>query len=159
MSIFDFFVKNKLRGRAILEMEKNGNLDEKTNRILQILRSDGVTDIDIENWWNMPDSEHKNIKKDDEVATIGNIRSLIDMGYSQDDELVNKMRQTFPYFEDFTPETKVTESGPLPYELKIRMMNYFNNLSKEELLKLKEESSRFPTMNAYIRFLIKQKRL
>lgn len=151
--------KTPPRGLKLLQLEKAGKLKMELFIIFKMLRAEGVTDSDILSWWNLSNKEqHEIIQKD-----IGLIKSFtktfIKKVNNHLDEIYSFMEKVFPQFVQYSSKMDISETSPLPYELKKRVREYFELRSIEELNIIKANSENFPNMNAYIRYLIKNKKI
>lgn len=148
-----FKFSKKKRGDEILRIEEAGeDLDICT--MLKEVRSQGATDNDIREWWNMPDEQHLEIiQEDDEIRNKAYEQWLKD-GDSKD-EAISKVRKGFPIFEEYMPGIlHTTQDSNLPYELSPRISRFFSSL--EKISSFKDEIEESSSMNAFIRSLIKR---
>jgi hypothetical protein len=142
-----------MRGDKMLEIEKN-KLDLDVSYILKEVRKQGVTDNDIREWWNLPDEQHKEIMEEDDDACRSAINQLIDSGISRD-EAILKLKKGYPIFGEYMPGIMHDDKDDiLPYELKIRVNNFFNSV--EKLTGYKEDIEKASSMNSFIRSLVKK---
>ena len=143
-----------MRGESILEAEKQGdNLD--LTAVLREVRSQGATDEDIRDWWNIPDTQHDEIQQeDDDFRNEAYKQSLAD-GLSEA-EALKKLRKSFPIYEQYSPGgLHIDNDSNLPYELSPRVSRFFN--SSEVTEKYKKEIEKASSINAFIRTQIKKK--
>lgn len=147
------------RGFKLLQLEKAGKLKMELFVVFKMLRAEGVTDSDILSWWNLSNKEqHEIIQKD--IRLIKSFtKTFIKKVNHRLDEIYSFMEKVFPQFIQYSSKIDISETSPLPYELKKRVREYFELRSIEELNTIKANSENFPNMNAYIRYLIKNKRI
>ena len=147
------------RGFKLLQLEKAGNLKMELFIVFKMLRAEGVTDSDILSWWNLSNKEqHEIIQKD--IRLIKSFtKTFIKKVNHRLDEIYSFMEKVFPQFIQYSSKIDISETSPLPYELKKRVREYFELRSIEELNIIKANSENFPNMNAYIRYLIKNKKI
>lgn len=142
-----------MRGDKILEIEKNQS-DLDICYVLKEVRGQGATDNDIKMWWNMPDEQHEEIMREDDMNCNTTLEQWISSGISREDAIA-KLRKGYPIFESYKPGVMhPSDDDNLPYELKIRINNFFD--SPDKLLKFKEDIEKSPSMNAFIRSLIRK---
>lgn len=151
--------KTPPRGLKLLQLEKAGKLKMELFIVFKMLRAEGVTDSDILSWWNLSNKEqHEIIQKD--IRLIKSFtKTFIKKVNHRLDEIYSFMEKVFPQFVLYSSKMNISETSPLPYELKKRVREYFELRSIEELNTIKANSENFPNMNAYIRYLIKNKRI
>lgn len=139
-----------LYGDYILEKEKNG---EKLNLNLNLnmKRSEGVTDEDIRNWYNIVDIERKAMIKEDELFRFVTFVGFIKKGMNKD-KATRETRKIHPFYGDPNDETHVSgKDRPLPYELKLRVNNYDEKMRDNNPEKYKKRMERFTSYNTFIR--------
>lgn len=139
-----------LRGDEILRLEKEGN-NIDLNATMKEVRRNGATDEDIRTWWNMPDSQHKEIQEEDNIAILAAVKSKIAEGLTED-EAMALVKKNWPRFTEYLPGIIYGEDDFLPYELKHRI-----NLRSTEMARdFKKQEADYSSMNAYIRNQIKE---
>ena len=153
------FYKPPLRGFKMLQLEKSGKLNRELFIVFKMLRADGVTDSDILSWWNLSNKEQREIIQQDIRLIKSFTKTFIKKVNHKLDEIYGFMGKVFPQFIRYSSKMDISETSPLPYELKKRVREYFELRSIEELNIIKINSENFPNMNAYIRYLIKNKRI
>jgi hypothetical protein len=153
------FYKPPLRGFKMLQLEKSGKLKRELFIVFKMLRADGVTDSDILSWWNLSKKEQLEIIQQDIRLIKSFTKTFIKKVNHRLDEIYSFMEKVFPQFIRYTSKMDISATSPLPYELKKRVREYFELRSIEELNIIKADSENFPNMNAYIRYLIKNKRI
>lgn len=125
---------------------------------IEFARSEGATEEDIRQWWNMNDLERYMVIANDNHFNMVKILEELDLGKDK----VEAIEGIKKYTPIYGPPPKNTSNPkgkdePLPYELKDRISKYveeynINNPSREELKKKWESHSSF---NALIRNEIK----
>lgn len=124
-----------------------------------MLRAEGVTDSDILSWWNLSNKEQHEIIQKDIMLIKSFTKTFIKKVNHRLEEIYSFMEKVFPQFIQYSSKIDISETSPLPYELKKRVREYFELRSIEELNTIKANSENFPNMNAYIRYLIKNKKI
>lgn len=124
-----------------------------------MLRTEGVTDLDILSWWNLSNSEQTEIIQKDINLVNSFSKTIIDRANCHIDDVFIFMEQVFPQYVQYSAKTVVSETSPLPYELKKRVQMHFEMRSIEELNKIRDSLKKFPNMNAYVRYLIRNNEL
>lgn len=147
------------RGFKLLQLEKAGKLKMELFIVFKMLRAEGVTDSDILSWWNLSNKEQHEIIQKDIMLIKSFTKTFIKKVNHRLDEIYSFMGKVFPQFIRYSSKMDISETSPLPYELKKRVREYFELRSIEELNIIKANSENFPNMNAYIRFMIKNKRI
>ena len=147
------------RGFKLLQLEKAGKLKMELFIVFKMLRAEGVTDSDILSWWNLSNKEQHEIIQKDIMLIKSFTKTFIKKVNHRLDEIYSFMGKVFPQFIRYSSKMDISETSPLPYELKKRVREYFELRSIEELNIIKANSENFPNMNAYIRYLIKNKRI
>ena len=155
----NIFHKPPLRGHILLQREKSGKLKMELFIVFKMLRAEGVTDSDILSWWNLSKKEQLEIIQQDIRLIKSFTKTFIKKVNHRLDEIYSFMEKVFPQFIRYTSKMDISATSPLPYELKKRVREYFELRSIEELNIIKADSENFPNMNAYIRHLIKNKRI
>jgi hypothetical protein len=151
--------KSPPRGFKLLQLEKAGKLKMELFIVFKMLRAEGVTDSDILSWWNLSNKEQHEIIQKDIMLIKSFTKTFIKKVNHRLDEIYSFMGKVFPQFIRYSSKMDISETSPLPYELKKRVREYFELRSIEELNIIKANSENFPNMNAYIRFMIKNKRI
>ena len=147
------------RGVKLLKLEKAGKLKNELFIVFKMLRTEGVTDLDILSWWNLSNSEQTEIIQKDINLVNSFSKTIIDRANCHIDDVFIFMEQVFPQYVQYSAKTVVSETSPLPYELKKRVQMHFEMRSIEELNKIRDSLKKFPNMNAYVRYLIRNNEL
>ena len=160
MKFMNRFSKHPLpRGIKLLKLEKTGKLNNELFIVFKMLRSEGVTDIDILSWWNLSNSEQAEIIQKDINLVNSFKKTIIEKANCRLDDVFVFMEQVFPQYVQYSAKTVVSDTSPLPYELKKRVQMYFEMRSIEELNKIRDSLKKYPNMNAYVRYLIRNNEL
>lgn len=128
----------------------------------EALQGEGVTEEDVLVWWDLSEVERWLIRLDDRrdhLAAFEKRLSLGDIG----EEAARFIWRTYPVFGVCTKPPAFPDddtSVPLPEELKNRVLSWTENAQMAgQFEELKAEAASFPTMNAYIRQLIRMGRI
>ncbi len=143
------FKHKKLRGQLILELESSGKHQELSQE-LSWSRSEGATSFDIEQWWNMPDEQHREILEEDQLARVAFAKALEDDGQSMDN-IVQALAYSFPRFGLAEDRDSDPANAPLPIELKHRINMFMRSLDHAELKSVQTRAIQLGSMNALIR--------
>lgn len=151
--------KSHPRGFYLLKLEKTGKLKRELFIRFKMLRMEGVKDSDILSWWNLSDKEQHEIIQEDIRLIKAFTKTFIKKVNHCIEEINSFMGQVFPQFIQYTSKIDMSETSPLPYELRKRVRDYFELRSIEELDAIKANLKNYPNMNAYIRYLIKNNKM
>lgn len=142
------FGKRNTRGEALLKLELDGS-DESLKAYLELVRADGVTDSDIKTWWDMPDSQHRELLNEDK-----RVLEAVASEYFDDDllpsECEDRIRKSFALYGDSSGDVGDLHR-PLPVELKPRINAFLASLGPSELVTLRMGAGVFGSMNALLR--------
>jgi len=139
-----------LFGDYILEKEKKGE-KLSLNLNLNKIRSEGVTDEDIRNWYNIIDIKRKAMIKEDEFFRFKAFVNFRKKGMTED-EAMRETRKINPFYGDPDDETNMSgEDRPLPYELKLRVNDYDEKMRNNNPESYKKKMEQFTSYNALIR--------
>ena len=127
--------------------------DNSSLKVVSKSLSGGATEEDIRSWWNLNYLERRMIKWEDDLTRMMTFKSLKnDKGLSSEQAIIN-LRKAFPIYGDSTDERNSTgEDRPLPDELHLRINKLIQKSDKDLL---KDELSKYNTMNAYLRDKLK----
>lgn len=145
-------------GKLLIRAAEAGDLDAK--KIVDKARSEGATDEDIGEFWNLGDLERRMIGFYENIFRLAMIRSLRKPGLSEDGEkeIEVEVRKMSPVYGD-TDNTAVTSGRdrPLPYELRVRVERWRTKLIYEcGEKRLKEKAGRYSTFNTLVRVEIQK---
>jgi hypothetical protein len=118
------------------------------------LQREGVREANIREWWDLDDVERRIMKQDDDSMRMGTFLALMDEGKTNAAAArgVWKGHAIFGYFKDPPTFEDDPSSYPLPDELKLRVIRWFDTVRDVETLK--QDARDFTTMNGYIRHLM-----
>ena len=143
-------------GESGLDDPKIKLIVNKSKKMLQSRRKEGVTDEDIRYWWNLHDLERRMMIKHDDIARMALFIDQKQKGINADEAAV-KVRKLHPMYGD-PSDTKHSKGNdrPLPYELKDRINKYIENIRKSgDHEKYKKEIDKSSSFNALVRKKIK----
>jgi hypothetical protein len=144
-------------GELLLERERT---DEKVRSAFASKRAEGVTDEDIEVWWNMHDLERRMICKVDEMNRILLFEKLVRNSGATEPEAAQLVAKRFPIYGD--PEHLVLETDddrPLPFELKWRVNRYLTERAKADPDGFHRETEASTSLNALLRKAFREGKL
>jgi hypothetical protein len=139
-------------GDVMLQRERT---DENTRAALAKLRSEGVRDQDIKNWWNQSDLERRLAVKLDELPRAVMFIVHIKQGRTppQAAEAVRKVHALYGDPED--DSLRNGEDRPLPIELRRRINDYVQQNWMNRPQQFKESLEACSSFNAWIRSQMK----
>ncbi|WP_434579202.1 hypothetical protein [Thermoanaerobacterium thermosaccharolyticum] len=130
--------------------EAKYNLDYKD--YIEVIKKDGVTDEDIQEWHGLSYLERAVIDVSDYMSRFTAYIYYLDKGYNSE-KAAREVRHKYPIWGD--PRQKDKYLTPLPWELKLREIRwkekYYNNPYA-----LEEKIRQYLTYNAMIRAAIKE---
>jgi len=119
-------------------------------------RDDGVTQEDLEIWWNTPDIVRLVMERD----TMSTRMSLFELKYSQgysDVEAAKAIHKALPLFGDPLDEEHATgDDRPLPPELQYRVIRWRGKKIDVGDLDSIEAGDEYTTYNAFVRDKIRE---
>lgn len=120
----------------------------------EIVGAEGVRESDIRCWWNRPDIERWcAVAFDDFYHTAQTLRYVEEYGL---DDAFSRLTQDQPFFiygllcEEDDPHFS-GEDRRLPYELKVRALDYLERRASQDKDSLDSEVKKYSSMNAFIR--------
>ena len=147
----------ELFGQILLEREPS---DEKVRNAFAPKRAEGVTDEDIEFWWNMHDLERRMICKVDEMNRILLFEKLVQGNGIPEIEAARAVAKRFPIYGDPTHLVLEAEDDrPLPFELKWRVNRYIGEKTAADPDGFQKEVEESTSLNALLRKAMMQREL
>jgi len=123
----------------------------------EALQKEGATEEDVLEWWDLLEVERWLIRLDDRAHHLVAYKQRLSLGDTQE-EAARFVWWTYPVFGVCTKPPAFPDdhtSVPLPEEVKNRVLSWTENAQLGgEFEALKAEAASYPTMNAYIRYLI-----
>lgn len=135
------------RGDQILAREAN---EPTWHAWLEMLRAAGVTNDDIRCWWNMCAFEQEMLLKNDDIGRTTTYIGLKMKGLTPEECAI----QVHKYHPSFTSPPGEPPDGPLPVELKRRVMIYTEK-HYNDMAGFRTKVARESTFNAFVRKEIK----
>ena len=144
-------------GDLFLEKESS---DKKIGAMLKKKRTQGVSDDDIRNWWNIHDIERRMILKIDDAFKDAQFFKFTKQYGLNEDDAMKAIRKNFPIFGDPYDKTDASRNDrPLPYELMNRVNSYIKKMSQIDSEKYQKTVEASSTLNAFIRKELKKGQL
>lgn len=152
-------------GRKILELEHTGSMPSEFVRRLEMARQDGATDDDIVQFWSLSaveqettDMIHNALKHTACLSFVEQMSEKINPNDIDIDILMRKgaemVRKSMPVFGDSHDTYVITDDDRrLPIELRHRVMNFTTKHGGDP--KIKAESEKYSTYNAFVRAKIR----
>jgi len=126
--------------------------DPRVGELLNRLRTEGATDSDIREWWNMPPLERElEVVIDSNATRIAMMLSFMESGLSQQDA-GKMMRRTLPIYGDpGAPSVLLGDDRPLPWEMKRRVNAFLQQKAAAGREAYRSWLDSAPTVNALLR--------
>jgi hypothetical protein len=136
-------------GDVLLEKEQ---ADEKIKFDLSKKRKEGVNDQDIKHWWNQHDLARRMMLAVDDLNKTALVMKLIEKDKMSTEDGIKRLRKFYAIFGD-TEDTSHTsgDDRPLPYELKLRIIEYSEKRNRDDKDKYKEDMEDSSSYNALVR--------
>ena len=144
-------------GRILLERERT---DEKVKETFASKRAEGVSDQDIDLWWNLHDLERRLICKIDEMNRILLFERLVKVDGMTEPKAARTVAKRYPIYGD--PDHLVLDTDddrPLPFEMKWRINRYISEKTKIEPDGFQKEVEAATSLNALLRQAIRRSEL
>lgn len=135
-------------GDQLLQREST---DPSVKEQLAKKRQEGVTDLDIRWWWNLPAIERVLMEKVDGLQ-----RYALCLDGQTPVQAAAALRKLHPMYGDPADTSQTTgDDRPLPYELKDRVNSYIQKRFQNDPLIYKKDISKSSTFNALVRIGIR----
>lgn len=129
---------------------------EKFKQNLDKKRKEGVTDEDIQWWFNLNDVERRMMVAVDDIAKLALFTNCREEGLNEK-EATKEVRKYHPIYGDPSDTTHTKgKDRPLPVELKDRINIYIEKKTTTDQKEYKKEIEESSTFNALIRMEIKK---
>lgn len=117
-------------------------------------RQEGVREVDLQWWWNLPDLERQMLLQSDEISRVGYYEALRTSGKSKEESFL-ELRLAHPWFIEFVGwfEGVHDVHMPLPVELKARVLEFQERQNASEVSRIawRERRMEAGSANAAIR--------
>ena len=124
--------------------------------IVQNARVEGVSDEDIEEWWNLHDLQRRMVIWHENALRYANFLSFREDGLDAD-EAMARVRANFPMYGDPNDTTHTSgDDRPLRHELRGRVDRYRECYGPQEVA---EARKHFTTFNEFVRSEMRNGRL
>lgn len=126
-------------------------------KIVETARSDGATNKDIEEWWNLHDLQRRMVIWSETIFRYANFVSFREDDNLNPEDAMAKVRAILPMYGDPNDTTHTSgEDRPLCHELRGRVDCYRERHGAQKILKALKN---FKTYNAFVRSEMRAGRL
>lgn len=128
--------------------------DARTRQLLAEKRREGVKDLDIRRWWNLPDLDRRMCHAMDEHMKMAGVFGGVEQGLSPD-EAIDKIMKILPVYGDPRDTSKLTGANrPLPFELRDRVTTWQETRRLIDAAGFKRDRDAASSFNALVRMAI-----